>query len=260
MVLTNFHRTASVLAFLVSAFAVPPASAQNYDGPGILKFGVFGQAGSGNYGVSANVPAIIGPPASAAVNESGSANRHGIGGGLTFGYDYSPLRTWLVGIEADAAVGDWGSKRIGTTEADIDHLVNFRVRGGQYMSKDTLLYGVTGLAVAGVEWRNISTGTAIKRPETLIGWNIGVGVEWPWHHWLMFAEYSASIFGDATVVASTGAGGAGGLPVNGSIDLTTHMIRVGIKLHTGTHHYIDSHVEHVHGGTHGRSSGGSPKK
>jgi hypothetical protein len=257
MALKTFYRAASGLVFLVAALGADPVSAQNYDGPGILKFGVFGQAGIGAYGVTANIPAIVGPPASPAVNDSGSAHRAGLGAGLTFGYDYSPMRTWLVGLEVDAAVGDWGSKRIGTTEADIDHLVNFRVRGGQYMARDTLIYGVTGLAVAGVEWRNISTGTAIKRPETLLGWNIGVGVEWPWHHWLLFAEYSSSIFGGATVVASTGAGGAGGQPVNGSIDLSTHMIRFGIKLNTGTEHYIDSHVDHVGGGPYGR---GAPKK
>ena len=261
MALKTFYRAASGLVFFVAMLGTQPVSAQNYDGPGILKFGVFGQTGFAAFGVTANIPAIVGPPASAAINDSGSAHVGGHGAGLTFGYDYSPMRTWLVGLEVDAAVGDWGSKRIGSTEADIDHLVNFRVRGGQYMAKDTLVYGVTGLAVAGVEWRNIGTGSAIKQPTTLLGWNIGVGVEWPWHHWLLFAEYSASFFGGDTIVASTSTG-TGGLPANGSIDLNTHMIRFGIKLNTGTEHYIDSHVDHVRGGPYGRggSGGGDPKK
>lgn len=211
-----FRRAVCGLLFLVALAGAQPAFAQNYDGATLLKFGVFGQAGSASYDVTGA--------------GLGSASRGGFGGGVSLAYDYSPMRTWLLGLEIDGAVGDWGGKQIGTTKVDVDHLVNARLRAGHYVHNDMLLYAHAGLAIAGTEWRNIGVAPVVKRPETLTGWSIGGGVEWAWNHVLLFADYSFAGFGDASFVASG---------VRNTVSLDTHMFRLGVKFKTGWDHYHD---------------------
>jgi|LNFM01.1.fsa_nt_gb opacity protein-like surface antigen len=197
-------RAAAALVLLTgSAFA---ASAQNYDGSGVVKFGVFGQ---GNWlDVDQSLPAIA------------SASPSGFGGGVSAGYDYR-WGALLIGAEIDGSLGDARDKA-GITDYGFDYLFTARAKLGVYPTPYWLLYGTAGVGYLGVEMQEPGIGN--KAVETLTGFVAGAGTEVDWNHIILFGEWLYGSYDDAKFNIA-------GVQHNASFD--SHMFRLGVKFRVG---------------------------
>lgn len=204
------HRAVPAL-MLAFGLAANPAVAQNYDGAGLLKFGVFGQYTKLDFGVT--------QPGTATVDSSGGA------AGLSFGFDMRTPHGFLYGIEVDGSFGDARGSALGTN-LGFDYLVTARGRAGFYAHPSLLVYGTAGLALLGFEGQSVNGG--LKGYETLNGWTVGGGLEWEWHQTLLFTEY---------LYTSHGAREFNVDGVRHEADADTHLVRFGIKFKTGHDHY-----------------------
>lgn len=168
------------VALAVSA-GTTPAAAQNYDGGAIIKFGVFWQATQLRIAQELNGVGF------------GSGTQEGwLHGGLSAGIDWRLTRNWLAGVEIDGSFGD-ARGRINGIDYGLDYQFNIRGRLGYYTRPDLMIYGVTGLSYLGFEAQNSGVGR-FKAAETVNGWNLGAGVEYEWHHVLLFGEYSHTFY------------------------------------------------------------------
>ncbi len=204
------------------------ASAQNFDGDGILKFGVFGQ------GTFLNFDETL--PTAAGTSPGGFA------GGLSFGYDYSPYRTWLIGLDADVSFGDVRGDidTVPRTSYGFDYLATIKGRVGGFVHPHWLLYGTGGVAWLGFEAQSDRGGPAneaffdgtAKQSETVTGWVAGVGTEFEaWHHVIFFAEYLHAGFGSRDFNLNSNATISTAIPHSVSTDLDA--VRLGVKFKIG---------------------------
>ncbi len=206
----RLHRVLPVV-MLALGLVGTPAVAQNYDGAGLLKFGVFGQYSKLDFGVT--------QPGTATVDSSGGA------AGVSLGFDMRTPHGFLYGVEVDGSFGDARGSALGTSYG-LDFLVTARGRAGFYAHPSLLVYGTAGLALLGFEGQSVNGG--LKAYETLNGWTVGGGLEWDWHHTLLFTEY---------LYTSHGAHSFNVSGVGHETDADTHLVRFGIKFKTGHDHY-----------------------
>lgn len=172
-------RASAALLFSLAALVPGHALAQNYDGAGLLRFGVFGQA--------ANTEFDIKRPIEARDSESDTA----FGGGATFGYDYLFHSGLVLGIESDIGF-DTAQIDIGPRDFSTNFMASIRGRVGSYVRPDLLLYGTAGVAFLGVEYDGLvspATGLQFDDSDTLVGWTAGAGAEFDWHGVILFGEY-----------------------------------------------------------------------
>jgi opacity protein-like surface antigen len=198
-------RALTALALIAGGASI--AAAQNYDGSGLLKFGVFGQ---GNFlEFDQSQPLIA------------SASPSGFGGGVSFGYDLQSRGNWLVGLEVDGSFGD-ARDIAGSTDYGFDYLATARARFGLFPRPDWLIYGTAGVGFLGMEAQMPGIGN--KSAQTLVGFVGGAGTEIDWHHLILFGEYLYGTFDDANFSIAN-------IQHNASADM--HIVRLGVKFKIG---------------------------
>jgi len=213
-------RTAGA-ALLLAAASFTSASAQNYDGSGLVKFGVFGQ---GTFlDIDQSLPAIA----------SGSSS--GFAGGVSAGYDLTFHRSLLVGIEVDGSFTD-ARETVGGTDYGHDYLVSVRGRLGVYAHTNWLIYGTAGAGFLGVEAQQ--PGIGLKSAETLTGFIGGVGTEVDFANVILFTEYLYGNFGDVSFSLPQGTGVA---PLDHRVGFDSHQFRVGVKFKVGFDYAHDTY-------------------
>jgi opacity protein-like surface antigen len=194
-----------VLAFVLGAGA---ACAQNYDGTGLVKFGVFGQGTFIDIGVSE--PFI------------GSASPSGFSGGVSAGYDLVAPGRWLLGVEIDGSFGD-ARERANNTDFGFDYAMSIRARAGLFPSHNVQLYGTAGVGYLGLEIQEPGIGR--KQMETLTGFVGGAGMEFDVGRFILFSEYLYGSYGSRSFNIAN---------VRHTIDdVQTHMVRLGFKFKVG---------------------------
>lgn len=179
MTVIAIARASAALLFCMVAVVSGQAQAQNYDGAGLLRFGVFGQLTPTDFDVQR--------PADA----RGSASETGGGAGVSYGYDLMLHNGWILGLESDIAFDTLQADRDGR-EFRVDYLATVRSRFGSYVRPDLLLYGTAGIAFLGVGFEGLRsplTGFRFREDDTLIGWTVGTGAEFEWHGITFFGEY-----------------------------------------------------------------------
>ena len=216
----TFRKAAAGLLFALAGIST--VSAQNYDGSGLVKFGVFGQ---GTFlELDERLPAIA----------SGSSN--GFAGGVSAGYDLTLHRNLLLGVEVDGSFGDVRDTP-SVTDYGMDWLLTVRGRLGFYARPGWLIYGTAGVGFLGMEAQRANFGN--KSAETLTGFVGGIGTEVDWSHVILFSEYLYGNF-DGSFEFSQGAILP---PLEHKVDIDAHLVRVGIKFKVG-HDYAHDTYDH----------------
>ena len=190
-----------------------PAAAQNYDGDTVIKFGAFGQGTFLNFGVTQPL--------------AGSSSANGVVGGLSVAIDYHPSRYYLFGVELDGSLGD-ARGTFNNTSYGFDYLMQLRGRFGVYPHPDWLIYGTAGVGYLGFEAQRPGVGN--KNYETLTGLTVGFGLEYHWHHVILFGEYSYGTFGAHSFKIDD---------VRHETDADAHLVRLGIKFKVGHDYHQD---------------------
>jgi opacity protein-like surface antigen len=194
-------------SLLVLGSVATGATAQNFDGSGLLKFGVFGQGTFLDFGIARPL--------------DGSASPSGLAGGFSFGYDLVAKGHWMVGIEFDGSFGDARGEALGTSYG-FDYLSTLRARFGFFPRRDWLVYGTAGIGWLGFEAQQPGIGNKVA--ETVTGFAGGVGTEVDWHHVILFGEYLYGAFGEREFTLNN---------VRHEVDADAHIFRVGIKFKIG---------------------------
>lgn len=224
-------RASAVLLFCVAALVSGHARAQNYDGAGLLRFGVFGQVASTDFDVQRPI------------ESRGSASDTGFGGGATFGYDYLFTNGLILGIESDIGIDNVQVER-GPREYSTNFMASVRGRVGGYVHPNLLLYGTAGAAFLGVEFDapvDPVTGFQFGDSDTLVGWTAGVGAEFDWHGIVFFSEYlfagydtfsSDETFEEIDLVTNE----IVTRTIRNEVDVDQHLFRFGVKFIIGHDH------------------------
>lgn len=174
---------ATLAAFLcVFVLGTTSARSQNFEGPGSLRFGVFGQAGF--FDSKSRDPLQVDS------DVDGDLTKGGLG--ASFGYDWRMDR-FMVGVEADVSTINGDVASIGASEVSLDYLSTFRARFGAYARPGILLYGTAGAAVLNTQLERVGNR---KQGNFASGWVAGAGIEVDWHDMIWFAEYLHADFGE----------------------------------------------------------------
>lgn len=216
-------RAAAAVFFVVAGAGA--ASAQRYDGSGLIKFGAFAQ------GAFVNVDQTL--PVQASSEPSGFT------GGVSAGYDLRLRDRFLIGVEADGSFGD-ARALAGSTDYGFDYLLTVRGRLGAYLNPHWLIYGTAGVGFLGVEAHN--QGISTKAADTLTGYVVGGGTEIDWRHVILFGEYLYGDFGDRRFSLPTG---PSLIDTGYEASYQAHLVRLGLKFKVGhdyTHDY--DHPDH----------------
>jgi opacity protein-like surface antigen len=220
-------RASAALLFLVAAVGAGTAQAQNYEGPGLLRFGVFAQGTFLDFDVRAM------PLGTATFVDEGTASLDGVGGGVSFGYDHRFSGGIVLGIEGDISLPG-ASTAFDGHDYGVDFLVTVRGRLGMFVHPHWLIYATAGYAALGVEYKGTTTVVAGTTPTkidaTLSGWTAGVGTELDLPQCIFFAEYLFTDFGTWGFTNATSD--------RYDIDVSGQVIRAGIKFKIG-HEYRD---------------------
>lgn len=211
---------AAALLLLASGFSSAPASAQSFDGSGLVKFGVFGQ---GTW-VGADVTEIPGPPPPV-IEVDGSTTISGLGFGLSAGFDQR-FGHWLLGAEIDWTYLGNSQWYLGN-KYTADWLATARGRLGTYVHPGWLVYGTAGLAALGLDSDAPAPRDTIT---TRFGFTVGAGTEVDWHHVILFAEYLYANFDRWSYFVGAD---------QYRVDTDAHMLRLGIKFKVGHDYYHD---------------------
>lgn len=223
-------RATAALLFCMAALVSGPAQAQNYDGAGLLRFGVFGQVGHTTFDIDVReLPEV-----------RGSTSDTAFGGGVTFGYDYLFGNGMILGIEGDIGLDTADAGR-NFRDFSTNFMASIRGRIGGYVSPHLLLYATGGVAFLGVEYdglRDELTGFRFSKDDTLTGWMVGGGAEFDWHGIVFFGEYlyaSYDSFSFTEVVDETDPMAPA---FRNDIDLDQHLFRFGVKFIIGHDHRV----------------------
>ncbi len=222
------RRFVSIIACAIALFAggaIEKAQAQNWDGSGLVRFGVFLQGSFIDYDI-AQISA-------AGTTSNFSSSPHGLGVGLSAGYDLR-LGSFIVGAEVDASFDDGGARaRPGTTENyGIDFFSTARGRLGYVLHPSFMVYGTAGYSMLGAEYKlngftgtGGATGSGNKKYGTLGGFVYGAGMEYDLGWGIGFLEYLHSDMSGWDFRNFQGN--------RMSIDGTQDVVRVGMKFKVG---------------------------
>lgn len=215
-----FRRMLAAVA--LSLVATGGASAQNYDGNGLVRFGIFG---AGEFYDLSKSP-----------DTAGSTSLDGAAVGFAAGYDLVFARRMVLGIEADLQVGDTrGNLPALALKTHADYLATLRGRAGVYLMPQLLVYGTGGVAFAGLGIENSSFNLgvgSIDSNKTVTGWVAGGGLEYD------FRDYLGTIFFAEYLVGGFEAWK--NIPGNGlDIDAEVQTFRLGVKFKVGHDYYDD---------------------
>jgi opacity protein-like surface antigen len=222
MAIGRIVRSLAATLAVVVAGAVPGAQAQDWDGSGLVRFGVFLQAQSVDFDV------LQRPGAAAPFRQ------HGFGVGIAAGYDLR-LGSFVVGAEIDGSFDDGGAKLkpipagARNEQLGVDYFATLRGRLGYIVHPNFLLYVTGGYGLLGAEFKDNALGGAgsNKKFMTLDGITFGGGVEWDMGWGISFFEYLHTDFTHSTFRALT---------LNGNlVDLNANsdVFRLGLKFKVG---------------------------
>lgn len=228
---------------LVSAGTFDNARAQNWDGSGLIKFGVFLQGSMIDYDIAQRT--LTGD-----LIARQAASPDGFGVGISAGYDLR-LGSFVFGVEADASFDDGGAKvrpQLGFTREQwgIDHLVTLRARFGYVVHPDLMVYGTVGYSLLGTEYKDNNstlasggvTAAIAKRYATVDGIVFGGGAEYDLGWGIGFVEYLHNEIGSWDFKSFT----TGTLANNRRISLdggSQDIVRIGLKFKVGHDHTHD---------------------
>jgi outer membrane immunogenic protein len=187
---------------------------------------------------------------------SGDVSGDGFTGGVQAGYNWQRGNV-VFGIEADFNALDVGGtqSRSGAvpggaeglvanvaTSISTDWLLTVRGRLGVTLSPTVLLYATGGLAIADVEVSNKFLDNAVdvgggannegasSNSDVRTGWTAGGGLEWAIdRNWSIKGEYLYVDLGSVSTTAGVGALDLTPNPLDTSVDVTAHIVRVGIN-------------------------------
>lgn len=221
-------RASAALLFCLAALVSGQSRAQNYDGAGLLRFGVFGQAAATDIDIQRPIIA------------RGSVSDTAFGGGVTFGYDYLFHSGLILGIESDIGIDTMQAEHRGR-EYSTNFMASVRGRVGGYVRPDLLLYGTGGVAFLGVEYDGLVspvTGLEFGGSDTVVGWTAGAGAEFDWHGIVLFGEYlfaSYDTFSSDEVIDEFDETGVVVIstPFRNEADIDQHLFRLGVKFIIG---------------------------
>jgi outer membrane immunogenic protein len=222
------RRLVSIIACAVALIAgasAQRAEAQNWDGAGLVRFGVFLQGSFIDYDIAQT--------SAAGVVSNFSASPNGGGVGLSAGYDLR-LGSFVVGVEADASFDDGGARSRPATQEQygIDFFSTLRGRFGYVIDPAFMIYGTAGFSMLGSEYKQNSLpgaggigGTGNKKFGTMGGFVFGAGIEYDFGWGTGFLEYlHADMSGwDFNNFAGTKV----------AIDGTQDVVRLGMKFKVG---------------------------
>ncbi len=221
-------RASAALMFCLAALVSGQARAQNYDGAGLLRFGVFGQVANTNFDIERPIGA------------RGSASDSAGGGGATFGYDYLFQNGLILGLESDIGIDTLQTEHRGR-EFSTNFMASIRGRLGGYVSPNLLLYGTAGVAFLGVEYDGLTspvTGLQFGDTGTVTGWTAGAGAEFDWNGIVFFGEYlfaDYETFSSDEIAEDLDETGVFVIqtPFRNEIDVDQHLFRFGVKFIIG---------------------------
>lgn len=214
--------SAVLLSFVAAAGA---ASAQNYDGAGLVKFGLFME------GVSVDASTTSAPLMG---SRTGSADGYAFG--ASAGYDHIFGRWFLIGAEIDASVGDT-SGRIAGFGFTVDYKATARARLGFFVHPSLLAYTTFGGAWLGATLKDtaVTSGGSIDTSKAMVGYTVGGGLEYDMGDFSLFGEY---LFADYASWSR---------PTREAfnVDAESHTFRAGVKFKVGHDHYQGSYRDSV---------------
>lgn len=215
---------ACALALLVGG-AIQKAQAQNWDGSGLVRFGVFLQNSSIDYDIAQTSPA--------GTASKFTASPNGFGVGISAGYDLR-LGSFIVGAEADVSWDDGRdrSRPVTGEQYGIDYFSTVRGRLGYVIHPALMVYGTAGYSMLGAEYKlnnfvgpGGATGVGSKKYGTIGGFVYGGGVEYDMGWGIGFVEYLHSDMSSWDFLNFQGS--------RTSIDGTQDVVRVGLKFKVG---------------------------
>ena len=185
MAARRFMKSLAIAAAVVLGAAAQQAHAQNWDGSGLVKFGVFLQGSLVDYDISRTT--------AAGVQSNAKASPDGLGVGISAGYDLR-LGSFIVGAEADISTDGGGahSSPRTTEQYGVDFFSTVRGRLGYVITPALMVYGTAGYSMLGAEYKQNATAigtTGNKRYGTLGGVGFGGGLEYDLGWGIGFFEY-----------------------------------------------------------------------
>lgn len=207
------------------------AEAQNWDGSGLVRFGVFLQGSFIDYDIRQTTVGGIG--------SNQSASPHGFGVGISAGYDLR-LGSFIVGAEADLSFDDGSAKARPDTREQygIDYFSTLRGRFGYVVNPAFMIYGTAGYSLLGAEYKlngftgaGGAAGGGNKKYGTLGGFVYGAGMEYEIGWGTAFVEYLHSDTSGWDFLSLRG----NRLALDGSQD----VVRLGLKFKVGHDHTHD---------------------
>ncbi len=227
MAIRHIIRALAGVLLLASAGVAHKAEAQNWDGSGMIRFGVFLQGSFVDYDIAQT------PAAAAPFRQSASPD--GFGVGISSGYDLR-LGSFLVGAEADVSFDGGRSKVNATSEQyGIDYFATLRGRFGYLFHPNLLAYGTVGYALLGAEYKRNDVaggGGGNKKYASLGGLVYGGGLEWDMGWGTSFVEYLHADVGDWDFQAAVSNNRL-------AVDGTSDVFRLGLKFKVGHDHSHD---------------------
>lgn len=214
---------------LIGVGAGHRAEAQNWDGSGLIRFGVFLQGAWVDHDITQT------PTAGAAFRQSASPN--GFGFGISSGYDLR-LGSFIAGAEADVSWDGGGDKTSPYTQEKFsnDYFATLRGRFGYIFRPGFTGYFTIGYGLLGAEYKREGLagggGSGHKKNATLGGLVYGGGLEYELGWGTAFVEYlHADLSGwDFRAIAS-------GNRI--ALDSSADIVRLGLKFKVGHDHYHD---------------------
>lgn len=213
-----------IAAVALSLVATGAASAQNYDGNGMVRFGVFGAGEFYDLKLSPDT--------------AGKTALDGAAIGFAAGYDLVFARRMVLGIEADLQVGDTrGNTPFRELKTHADYLATLRGRVGFFLMPELLVYGTGGAAWAGLGIENTAfsagLGSSLDSNKTVTGWVAGGGVEYDMKDYfgtILFGEYLVGGFDTWKNIPGQGF----------DLNADVQTFRLGVKFKVG-HDYYDEY-------------------
>lgn len=223
MALRQIIGPSAAILYFVAAALFGSASAQNYDGSGMVRFGGFLQGSLMSQDVSRT-------PVGGSLT-TGSADFNALGLGIAAGFDQR-FGSVLLGFEADLTF-DNGSGKFAPDEFNADYYATVRGRLGFQVDRNWLVYATAGYAMLAPEFKGLGTATSgggnptlNKEYTYLSGWTVGGGLEYDYGPMVLFTEYLYADFGRWDF----------GSRISGTVYSSDHsasLIRGGIKFKVG---------------------------
>ena len=221
MALSQNVRALAGVAVFLAVTGSEQAQAQNWDGSGLVRFGVFLQGSSLNYDITQTT----------AVNSlRQTASPDGLGIGISAGYDMR-LGSFVIGGEIDGSFDDGGSKAKPYTNEQygIDYFATARGRLGVNINPSLMVYATAGYAALGIEYKRngiaVTASSSDKKYGTAGGFIYGGGVEYDIGWGIGFFEYLHTDTSTWDFTTFTGA--------KNTVDASQDVFRLGMKFKVG---------------------------